>query len=744
VVRQYEVIGKPVPRVDGPAKVTGEAVYAADFVLPGYYWGKSLLSPYPHARIARIDASAAKRVPGVHAVLTGADVRGHLFGRTLRDVPALAYDRVRYVGERVAAVAADDEDIAQQALDLIEVDYEELPAVYDVEEAVQPGAPILHPDYNGYMGVREPLAEPSNAYVGRTFEKGDADAGFAAADLIVERTYKLQTQHAGYMEPQAVNVWVDVGTDKVRVWACNKMPYRIREPFAYAFDVPEDQLVMNPVYIGGDFGAKSSPASLPVAYHLAKATGHPIKIVHDYIEELLAGNPNQSMVYHMRAGLKRDGTITAIEIDHIGNTGAYAGYRPNGVVGGANQAAGPYKIDNVRIRSRSVYTNTLPSQILRAPGEPQAAFVIESLIDEMARAIGRDPVDFRLQNLIETGDEMAAGERLEDVRAKETVRVAAAEAGYGGTKPQYVGRGVAIGDRSQGGGPATVTLTLKPDGALAIGTPVFDQGTGSYTTHYQVAMEELGVQFDRVEIERWTTEEESVTFDAGLGGSIQSRLSSTVAYEAAQDLKKQLVNHVAQELGWPEDAMNLRGEEIIRTDLEERVNWRELLQRTGKSVTGFGQINETNRPHFTSFNTQLAEVSVDPETGEVKLLKLITVHDTGQILNPIGHQGQINGGVVLGIGFAMMEEMRLEDGRITNVSLGDYKLPTMRDIPELKTVLLEPTQGTGPYGVKGIGELPCVPTAAAIANAVEDAIGVRIRDLPITAEKVYRALKERG
>jgi CO/xanthine dehydrogenase Mo-binding subunit len=447
------------------------------------------------------------------------------------------------------------------------------------------------------------------------------------------------------------------------------------------------------------------------------------------------------MVYRLKTGVKRDGTITAHQVEHFANCGAYAGYKPGGAMGGANQAAGPYRIANVKVESRNVYTNTPPGQILRAPGEPQAIFAIESQIDEVARAIGMDPVAFRMQNLMESGEEMAAGEMLEDVRVKETLQAAADAAGYSTPKPPHVGRGVAVGDRSQGGGPATASITLKPDGRVVVGTPLFDQGTGSHTTLAQVAAEELHVPIDQIEVDVWDTD--SVEFDSGTAGSIQSRVSSTVAFQAAEEVKKELIAFVARHLGWPEEGLSVHRDEVWRTDIEERVNWRDLLRDTGTTITGRAHINQFDRGHFTSFAAQVAEVSVDPDTGEVKLLTLTTAHDVGQVLNAIGHQGQINGGAAMGIGFAMMEELRFEDGRVTNVSLGDYKMPTIRDIPELRTVLVRAEKGSGPYNVKGIGELPMVPTAAAVANAIEDAIGVRVRDLPITAEKVYDELKQR-
>jgi CO/xanthine dehydrogenase Mo-binding subunit len=721
--------------------VSGKAIYAADVPVENALWGKCLFSPFPHARIVSIDTSAAKALPGVHAVITGLDFLGkaHLMGRTLRDIALLAGDRVRYAGERVAAVAADDEDIAQHAIDLIDVEYEELPAVFDPEEAAKPGAPILHPDYNSYPGVREALPEPSNVFVHRGFERGDTAKAFAEADLVVENKYVTQQQHQGYMEPQAVVVWDDSASGRVKVWTCTKAPYRNKEPTAYAMDITEEQILINPVYVGGDFGGKSFPTNVPIAYRLSHLTGRPVRMVSDYLEELMAGNPNQMMVFKLKTGLKRDGTMVAHSVEHYANSGGYAGYKPGGAMGGANQAAGPYRVANVKVESFNVYTNTLPGQIFRAPGEPQAIYALESHIDECARAVGMIPVEFRVRNLADSGEEMAMGETLEDVRVKDVLQAATDAAGFSMPKGPNIGRGVAVGDRAQGGGQATAEFTLRPDGSVVIGTPLFDQGTGHYTTLFSTLKEELDMTFDKVDVDVWNSD--SVKFDAGLAGSIGSRLQSTVGYEAAQELKRAVVSFVARRTGWPEASITLRGAEARRTDIEESVDWRDLQRDAGETLSGRAAINDTARDHITSFAAQAAEVSVDPETGEVRLLKLVSAHDVGQIINTREHQGQINGGVMNGIGFAMMEELRFEDGRVTTGSLGDYKIPTMRDIPELKTVLLEQTRGNGPYGVKGIGEIPTIPTAAAIANAIADACGARIRDLPITAEKVYHALK---
>jgi CO/xanthine dehydrogenase Mo-binding subunit len=732
------VIGKPLGRPDGVDKVTGTGRYSADHPLPGMIWGKSPHSPYPHARILKIDTSAAKALPGVHAVITADDIRFGPWGRAIKDVPVLAQDRVRFIGERVAAVAAEDEDIAQAALDLIEVEYEELPAVFDTLEAIEDGAPLLHPDYPAYMGAR-PLEKVSNAYSSAVNEKGDIEAGFAEADVVVENAYTLSRQHHAYLETQSVAINIEGGV--VQVWTCSKAPYDTRNALSIAIEVPDENVVFNHSYIGGDFGGKATPANLPICYFLAKAAGRPVLMVQEYIEEFMAGNPRHSAVIRLRTGVKKDGTITAHHARAFVNSGAYAGYKPLGIIGGAVRSAcgGPYKMENVRLESSEIYTNTVPCGHMRSPGEPQGVFALESHIDEVARKIGMDPLEFRLRNVVREGDENPMGQVHHELRGHETLLAAAEAVGYHQPRRPNTGIGLAMCDRAPVGGEGTMTITLDADGSILIGTAIFDQGTGTYATQRQVVAEELGVEPDSISFEYWPTGR--VSNDAGVGGMRATRVNSILAYEAAQDTKRALLTMAADTLGWPEDRLVLRGNEVRRTDQEEAIAWTELITKAGRPVIGNGHVNEQGRTQVTCFAVQVAEVEVDPETGEVKLLNFTTVHDTGQIINPLGHQGQINGGLVQGIGYALMEELRVEDGRVTTLSFGDYKIPTMRDIPPLKTVILGSDSGVGPYHIKGIGETPNTPTAAAIANAVEAACGVRIRDLPITSEKVYRAAK---
>ena len=734
------VFGQPLGRVDGPDKVTGKARYSADINLPGTLWGKSLRSPYPHARIVSIDTTAAKALPGVYAVLTGDDVRGVLYGRRLRDVPVLAWDHVRFTGERVAAVAAEDEDIAQAAIDLIEVDYEELPAQLDPLEAMKDGAPFIHPDMVSYVGYPQPPQEPSNVFIHSTWGKGNIDAGFVEADVVVENTFTTPRQHQAYLESHTCVVWID--EDGIaQIWASNKAPYSLRQQMSDFSDLPLDRFQVNFATIGGDFGGKGSPMEIPLCYYLALKSERPVKMVMDYVDEFTAANPRHASTMYVKTGVKRDGTLVAHHVRGIFDSGAYGAFKPGVNLMGFSHAGGPYRTPNVKVEGIQVYTNNIPCGHMRGPGEPQAAFVMESQLDLVARELGIDPLEIRRKNVVRAGDDDALGHTFQGINIRETMEAAVRVGEYGKPKAPNVGRGLALGDRPPGGGQSTAAITLNPDGSVLLSTPIFEQGTGTYTLELQVVGEELGVSIDHIGLEIWRTG--TVDFDSGVGGSRVTRIGTQVAYAATQEVKSELLKVAAQYLDVPVDSLVFTDGAVRRRDNGESYNWYELLQGAGHSVTGKAEFQDTSLPPVTAYVAQVAEVSVDPDTGQVKLLSLSTAHDVGKIVNPIGHQGQINGGAMQGIGYALMEELAVEDGRVTTLNFGDYKIPTIADIPELRTVLVESESGVGPYNVKSIGENATIPVAAAIANAVEDAVGVRIKDLPITAEKVYRALQEK-
>ncbi|HEY7496547.1 MAG TPA: xanthine dehydrogenase family protein molybdopterin-binding subunit, partial [Candidatus Tectomicrobia bacterium] len=521
---EYTTIGQPTTRVEGQDKVTGALRYTADVALPGTLWGRALRSPLPHARIVRIDTSRAQQVPGVHAVLTGADVRGIRYGRRLFDVPVLAQDRVRFVGERVAAVAAEDRDAADAALLLIEVEYEELPAVFDPLQAMGENAPILHPEVNSYIGLPKPLEKVSNAFAWDTWSKGNIEAGFAQADLVIENTFTVPRQHQAYLETHSCLVWLDE-QERVQVWASSKVPYAVKEQLSAALGLPRERIRLHPVAIGGDYGGKGSPMDIPLAYFLALRTGRPVKIVMDYSEEFAAGNPRHAAIIQLKTGVKRDGTLVAHQSRVVFDSGAYGGFKPVPTVnlGGAAKAGGPYKIPHVRLEGIQVYTNTIPGGFMRAPGEPQAVFAIESHMDCIARQLGIDPVDLRLQNLLATGDENPIGTRYQGMRAQETLEAAVAAAGYRSPKAPHIGRGIAMGERPPAGGESHAAVTLNLDGSVLVHTSIFEPGTGTYTMLRQIVAEELHLPVSRIQVQVWDTD--GVPFDTGVGGSRVTRIA---------------------------------------------------------------------------------------------------------------------------------------------------------------------------------------------------------------------------
>ena len=736
----YQIVGQPIPRTDNIGKVTGETRYTSDVLLPGTLWAKTLRSPYSHARILRIDASRAETAPGVRAVITGKDARGILYGRRYQDISVLAQDKVRFLGERVAAIAADTLEQAEHALDLIQVDYEELPAVFDPLAAAKPDAPIIHPNLHTYKGLPKPIDGPTNVFVHELFTRGDVAEGFAQSDVIVENTFTVARVHQAFLEPHCCLVWID-DEGRIQMWSPNKVPHGLKESMSNAFRIEKEKIRVNPVAIGGDFGGKGAPIDEPICYLLALRSGRPVKMVMEYREEFIAGAPRHAGVILFKTGVKRDGTMVAHEMDAYLDAGAYGGFRPGAVVGGISHAVGCYRAQHARIATSRVYTNNLPGGQMRAPGEPQAFFAGESHIDCVARKLGMDPFEFRRKNLMEDGDVTLTGGRYEEIKAKETLNAAVKAAGYDAPKAKYVGRGIAMGYRGPGGGSTSLKVSLNHDGSIVIHTSLFEQGTSTYTTMRQTTAEELSCDPEEIRIEILDTDS-GVASDSGIGGSRGTRVTSGAAYQAARAAKESLFNLAEKLLGWSKADMTLAGKEIIHKKTQKRQRWGELLSAAGRAIDGESFNQDEERSPVTAFAAQVAEVSVDPETGEVKLRRITTAHDTGVIMNPIGHQGQIDGGVVQGLGYGMIEYLPVQDGRVEVAHFGEYKIPNVKDIPPLKTVLLESESGVGPYKVKGIGENPISPVAPAIANAIEDAVGVRIRDLPITAEKIYRALRE--
>jgi CO/xanthine dehydrogenase Mo-binding subunit len=740
----YATIGQPVGRAEGPEKVSGAAVYPADINLPGTLVGKCLRSPYPYARITSIDVSAARRVPGVHAVLTGSDIPDLLVGRMLRDMPILARDVVRFVGQKVAAVAADDADSAEEALSLIEMEYEELTPVLDPLEALQPNAPVLHPDFQSYSGRSNRPQEHPNLVDHNTWRKGDVEQGFAEADYVFEHTFRTQHQHQAYIEPHASVVYLDP-EGRVQVWLNSKMPFQVRQQIAEGIDRPLEQVRINPTFIGGDFGGKGSYMDTHVAYWLSKATGRPIRMVMTYVEELMAANPRHPAVMTFKTGVKRDGTITARHAKLIYDSGGYAAFKPARGVNYGSHCAGPYKMGHMQVDAYMVYTNHVPCGSMRAPGDPQSVFASEAQIDLIARELGMDPYDFRMKNLVEDGDETPLGHHWINVMGKKTLNAAIEAAGYHQPKPQLpgkkVGRGMAIYERHVGAGTSAAKVAVAPDGTVTLYTALRDTGSGFYTVLRQIVGQELGVPYNQVRLVTWTTDD--IPFDTGAGGSRVTHVGGQATYGATTAVRQRLVDLAVRHYGWAPEAVIFKEGQVLVPG-QTPVNLSELVSLAGGTVEEQHTYEAERDEHITAFCAQVAEVEVDEDTGEVNLTTFTTAHDVGTILNPISHQGQIEGAVMQGIGYTLMEELKYDEGRVSTLSFGDYKIPTMQDIPELRTVLVQSDSGgPTPYGGKSIGEQPIGAVAPAIVNAVLDAVGVSITDLPITSEKVRQALQAR-
>lgn len=742
MAKTASIIGARVWRVEGADKVSGRATFGADVHFPDTLWGKILRSPYPHARIKNIDTSRARKVAGVEAIVTGKDEPEHYQGKSIRDIPVLCWDKVRYIGDKVAAVAAESRDAAEEAVNLIDVEYEELPAVFDVLEAMKPGSPVLHDNAPAYDGAPADIMAPAGGNVVNklTWGKGDIEKGFAEADLVLQHTFRVPIHHQGYLEPQSFLVKIN-DDGSVDAWASTKGPFGTRAQFAKAAGIPANQIRIHAVHVGADFGGKSGAGELPICYFLAKRAKRPVKIVLSHSEELAAMNPDHYTVVKVKTGVKRDGRITARSLQAIHGTGAYAGMKPGRAsIGGAGSAS-PYRFDHTYMEALQVYTNTVPCGFWRAPGAIQAVFASESHMDLIARELKMDPAKFRLINLVGEGEENALGKSWNGVKAKETLQAALKASQWRSPKRANVGRGVAMYERGTGAGKAWVNLTAELDGTVAVFTVAGDQGTGLQTILCQSVAAEMEVPYERVRCRIGSTSDVSYSVDVGFGGSRSTNINSAAAVKASGELLQKLLSLAAKLLDCTEDRVLYKGGKFsIRGGKRKPLSLADVVKAGGAPVAVSVELEVPRKGSSTSFVAQVAEVEVDRDTGRVRLNKFVTAHDVGTIINPIGHQGQIDGEAIMAIGSGLMEELLQDQGKVTTTNLGEYKIPSIVDIPRFKTVLVKGKNGPGPYEAKGIGEHANVSPPAAIANAVQDACGVRLFEIPLTAERVYGEL----
>ena len=747
MAHHFKQVGKSTTRLDGEFKVKGTIRYAADIDLPGAVWGRCLRSPYAHARIRAIDVSKARKIKGVLEVLTASDLPDRLIGRRLKDMPVLARETVRFIGERIAVVAAETNEIAEEALNQIHVEYEELAAVYHPSDAMRPDAPLLHKNLRSYENLRLPLPEIPNVHSYVQLSLGDAEKGFRESEDIFKQTFNTPRVHHGYLEPHTAVVDIDP-SGRILVWCPAKGPYVTRTHLAEWLQVEEEKIVFQLSPVGGDFGGKSSLMDIPLCYCLARATKRPVKMIMSYAEELTAASPRHPSIITIKTGVKSGGKLWAREVTAIFNSGAYAAFKNNETINlpGVRHGGGAYFIPHIKIDAFSVYTNCVPSGIMRGPGEAQMVFAVESHTDYVARQLKMDPLEFRYLNVAKRGDSMPYGVRVEDDKAPQLLKQIASDFGWSRpkTKRSCAGRGIAFCVREVGVGEANIEVGLKETGSFYVLTTVPDTGTGSHTIFRQIAAEALGIEAASVEVIVGTTDYFST--DIAVAASRVTHLAGQATQKAAAGLRDLLIKEAAEYFKCGDGAVRIVADSL-RGKGKQQISFSELASRAASAgrklfVTGNFQTHE--RTGVSCFFAQAAEVEVDCETGQIRILKMLAAHDTGTMINPVTYQGQVEGGVIQGLGFALMENLFDDDGKIVTSSLGEYKLPNVCDIPPLEKLLFENQDGLGPFHCKPVGEHSAVPTAPCLANAVYDAVGVQITDLPLSAERIYAALREKA
>ncbi|MBI4526871.1 MAG: xanthine dehydrogenase family protein molybdopterin-binding subunit [Deltaproteobacteria bacterium] len=766
--------GKSPRRLDYEAKVTGRAEYLADMKLAGVCHGKILRSPFPHAKIVRIDVARALKIPGVVAVLTRDDILSNegiepYYGPVFNDQTIVAVDKVRHVGDPVAAVAALEPDAAKEALDRIDVEYQELPAVLDVHEALKRGAPLVHETVriptSGFADLAElrPV-EGTNVCTHFKLNKGDVEKGFADSDLIFEDTFTLPaTQHA-FLEPHACIASVQ-RDGRITVWSTTQNPFVVRTQLSNIFRVPVSKVRVVVPYLGGGYGGKVYPKVEPLTVALAIKAQRPVRLVLSR-EEVFVTITKHAAVIRMKTGVKNDGTLVARECEVWLDTGAYAEIGPRVAKKSGYTAAGPYRIPNLKIDSLSVYTNKPPAGAFRGFGVSQSAWAHESQMDIIAAALKMDPLKIRLQNGYDEGNEFVTGERLHSIGFKRCVKEAAKAIGWGKGVQEFKSSRVHGNEEDVRRGKgiaclikATITpsiscavVKLNEDGSATIYAGTVEMGQGSETTLAQIAARELGIPFKDIHVTGVDTD--VVPYDLTTSSSRSTFHMGKAVQLAARDLKAQLKKIVAQEYGLPANQIKLADGRILLP--EAALEYKDVLFKRfgmrGGTLSGQGLVktklvNEKGEKTTSAFwflGAGAAEVEVDCETGKLKLVKYVTAVDVGRAISVLGCKQQLTGASITGMGQALFEELVYDNGQPLNPNFIDYVLPSLGDMPEvIEPIIVEVPQKDGPFGAKGIGETALIPVAPAIANAVFDAVGVRIKDLPIKPEKILMGLQEK-
>jgi CO/xanthine dehydrogenase Mo-binding subunit len=759
------VVGKPIPQKDSPKKVRGDADYVGDMNLPGMLHAKVLRSPHPHARILNVDTKRAAGVPGVVAVFAGGDVPEKPWGIVHKDQYVLARDKVRYVGEEVAAVAAESEEAALEALELVEVDYEELPAVFDPEEALGPDAPQIN-------DVKNNLARELH------ISRGSVDQGFSESAAIHEDCYTTPHQFQTYMEPLAALANVDA-QGRVTVYAPTQSIYLTHRYLCEALDLLPERLRVIQPHIGGGFGGKSNEdATAAIATFLALGTGRPVRLLNNRLDEFGASRPRMPTKTYLKMGIRKDGTIAAKEPRIYGNNGACSCLSPEVIQCMALRMDSLYRLENVKTDAYLAYTNLLPAGAFRGFGNVQMAFALESHLDVLAEKLGMDPAELRLRNVIRQGDISIHGWKLESCAIDECIQKAVAAVDWAGLragsrnlKGETLRTGVGIAcaihsssirqrsasDQPNGWDGSTAVVEVNEEGKVKLVCGEGEIGQGAKTVLAQMTAEELGLEFQDVEVSEADTE-----FTPFVLGGYASRLTmvaGNAVRKAASACREQLLEIAAEQLEVASEDLVMEGGEFsVKGAPDERITLEEVVKATcskngGSAVSveatwdpptdlpdlesGYGNITPA-----ASFACVVAVVEVDIETGGVNLKDVIVVDDLGRAINPLTVEGQIHGEMAQGFGFALFEHPVLDGGTFVNGNLADYALPKAEGLPNFTSILIESIDPNGPFGAKGCSECALNACGAVIANAVYNAVGVRIKDLPLTPERILRALRE--
>lgn len=756
------LIGKNVPMLDGLQKASGKMIFTADLRMSGMLYGKVLRSPFAHARILNIDTRMAEKLPGVRAVLTGRDrllPRYSVAGQPVLDEQLLASGKVHFIGDEVAIVAAVDEKTAAEAVTLIRVEYEELPAIFDPREAIKPGAVLIHDD------------QKTNVPHKLEFSRGDIAKGFSESAVIVEGTFETPLQYHGYLEPHAAVARWD--GERVTLWIPMQSPTLGRMTYANALGIGEDRIRIIQMPIGGAFGGKLEYKLHALCALLARETGQPVKMVNTREEDFQAGLPRVPMYIHMRLGVRKDGSLAAKETEIIADSGAYVNYGHGILLSASHRHDNLYHIENIHTKGFLAYTNKAATGCFRGFGNPQIHFAYESLLDMAAVKLNMDPAELRLKSAVRTGDITLHGWKVLSSGLGECITKSTKEAGWNDKRRQHnsdgrYAKGIGLACCLHVSGNRTFLpyfdgassfIKINEQGKALVYTGETDLGQGARTTFAQIAANELGLNPGDVTV--FFVDTDYSPHGLGTFGDRATTLGGNAVRLAAVDLRNKLLEVAAGELETPIGDLEIaeglifsqtRPDKKLTVSQTGRIGWSKLA---GGLVTGHGvyippdvsmvdsQTKFGNISCAYPFAAQVAEVEVDRLTGRVRILKMTAAHDLGKAINPLLAEGQIQGAVVQGIGYTLMEDMGIKKGRVSNSTFARYNMPRITDMPPIRSILVESNDPNGPYGAKGLAEPALTPTAPAIANAIYNAVGVRINELPITPEKVLKALREK-